>query len=99
MSAQYESIKVDILGGLTILSGLRYESDIINRIITQEGLMDAIMRESSFAQYIMKQAREEGRVEGREEGHREIIAAIQEAYPDIDMKAIRAVLKEENGKK
>ena len=94
-----ESIKVDILGGLTILSGLRYESDIINRIITQEGLMDAIMRESSFAQYIMKQAREEGRVEGREEGHREIFAAIQEAYPDIDMKAIRAVLKEENGKK
>ena len=72
--------------------------------------MDAIMRESSFAQYIMKQAREEGRVEGRvegkvegrvegrEEGHREIFAAIQEAYPDIDMEAIRAVLKEENGK-
>ena len=90
-----ESIKVDILSGLTILSGLRYESDIINRIITQEGLMDAIMRESSFAQYIMKQAREEG----REEGYRKIFAAIQEAYPDIDMEAIRAVLKEENGKK
>ena len=86
-----ESIKVDILSGLTILSGLRYESDIINRIITQEGLMDAIMRESSFAQYIMKQA--------REEGHREIFAAIQKTYPDIDMEAIRAVLKEENGKK
>ncbi|MDE2828965.1 MAG: hypothetical protein OXN20_02465 [Gemmatimonadota bacterium] len=53
--------------------------------------MDAIMRESSFAQYIMKQ--------GREEGHREIFEAIQAAYPDIDMEAIRAVLKEENGKK
>ena len=57
--------------------------------------MDAIMRESSFAQYIMKQAREEG----REEGQREIFAAIQKTYPDIDMEAIRAVLKEENGKK
>ena len=102
-----DSVKVDILGGLTIFSGLRYESDIINKIITQEGLMDAIMRESSFAQYIMKQAREEGLEEGieqgieqgKEEGHREIFAAIQKTYPDIDMEAIRAVLKEENGKK
>ena len=90
-----ESIKVDILGGLTILSGLAYAPATISRILSQEGLMDAIMRESSFAQYIMKQAREEG----REEGHREIFAAIQKTYPDIDMEAIRAVLKEENGKK
>ena len=56
--------------------------------------MDAIMRESSFAQYIMKQAREEG----REEGYREIFAAIQKTYPDIDMEAIRAVLKEEKNR-
>ena len=90
-----ESIKVDILGGLTILSGLAYAPATISRILSQEGLMDAIMRESSFAQYIMKQAREEG----REEGHREIFAAIQKTYPDIDMEAIRSVLKEENGKK
>ena len=90
-----ESIKVDILGGLTILSGLAYAPATISHILSQEGLMDAIMRESSFAQYIMKQAREEG----REEGHREIFAAIQKTYPDIDMEAIRAVLKKENGKK
>lgn len=94
-----DSIKVDILGGLTILSGLAYAPATISRILSQEGLMDAIMRESSFAQYIMKQAREEGREEGREERHREIFAAIQKTYPDIDMEAIRSVLKEENGKK
>ena len=47
-----ESIKVDILGRLMILSGLEYDSTLINRILSQEGLMDAIMRESSFAQYI-----------------------------------------------
>jgi hypothetical protein len=90
-----ESIKVDILGGLTILSGLAYAPATISHILSQEDLMDAIMRESSFAQYIMKQAREEG----REEGHKEIFAAIQKTYPDIDMEAIRAVLKEGNGKK
>ena len=63
-----ESIKVDILGDLMILSGLGYGSATINRIFLQEGLMDAIMRESSSAQYIMKQGIEKGREEGREEG-------------------------------
>ena len=28
---------------------------LINRILSQEGLMDAIMRESSFAQYIKQE--------------------------------------------
>ena len=55
-----ESIKVDILGRLMILSGLEYDPALINRILLQEGLMDAIMRESSFAQYIMKQGIERG---------------------------------------
>ena len=55
-----ESIKVDILGRLMILSGLEYDQTLINRILLQEGLMDAIMRESSFAQYIMKQGIEQG---------------------------------------
>ena len=55
-----ESIKVDFLGRLMILSGLEYDPTLINRILSQEGLMDAIMRESSFAQYIMKQGIERG---------------------------------------
>ena len=55
-----ESIKVDFLGRLMILSGLEYDPVLINRILLQEGLMDAIMRESSFAQYIMKQGIEQG---------------------------------------
>ncbi|MDE2799134.1 MAG: hypothetical protein OXI94_10770 [Gemmatimonadota bacterium] len=61
------SIKVDILGSLAILSGLEYASTTINRILSQEGLMDAIMRESSFAQYIKQQAREEGIEQGNRE--------------------------------
>lgn len=41
---------------------------------------------------------EEGRKAGREEGYQEIFVAIQEAYPDIDLEAIRAAVKEKNGK-
>ena len=41
---------------------------------------------------------EEGRKAGREEGHQEIFVAIQEAYPDIDLEAIRVAVKEKNGK-
>ena len=55
-----ESIKVDFLGRLMILSGLEYDEALINRILLQEGLMDAIMRESLSAQYIMKQGIEKG---------------------------------------
>ncbi len=62
-----ESIKVDFLGRLMILSGLEYDQSLINRILLQEGLMDAIMRESSFAQYIKQQ----GIVQGIEQGGRE----------------------------
>ena len=55
-----ESIKVDFLGRLMILSGLEYDPALINRILLQEGLMDAIMQESSFAQYIKQQGIEQG---------------------------------------
>ena len=55
-----ESIKVDILGKLMILGGLEYDPTLINRILLQEGLMDAIMRESSFAQYIKQLGIEQG---------------------------------------
>ncbi|MYD63505.1 MAG: hypothetical protein F4W91_20915 [Gemmatimonadetes bacterium] len=63
-----ESIKVDFLGRLMILSGLEYDPILINRILLQEGLMDAIMRESSFAQYIKQLGIEQGIEQGREEG-------------------------------
>ena len=59
-----ESIKVDILDRLMILSGLEYDQTLINRILLQEGLMDAIMRESSFAQYIRQQGIEQGIEQG-----------------------------------
>ncbi len=59
-----ESIKVDFLGRLMILSGLAYDRSLINRILLQEGLMDAIMRESSFAQYIKQLGIEQGIEQG-----------------------------------
>ena len=66
-----ESIKVDFLGRMMILSGLVYDPAFINRILLQEGLMDAIMRESSFAQYIKQLGIEEGREEGIVQGGRQ----------------------------
>ena len=84
-----ESIKIDFLGRLMILSGLEYDPTLINRILSQEGLMDAIMRESSFAQYIKQQGIEEGIEEGIEQGGR------QRAIEDIlDVLEIRFDLSE-----
>ena len=96
-----ESIKVDFLGRLMILGGLEYDPTLINRILLQEGLMDAIMRESSFAQYIkqlgieqgveqgIEQGIEQGREEGIEQGGR------QRAIEDIlDVLEIRFDLSE-----
>ena len=60
--------KVDFLGGLALLSGLVYEPSTITRIISQEGLMDAIMRESSFAQYLKEQFKEQFLEQGIEQG-------------------------------
>ncbi len=96
-----ESIKVDILGKLMILGGLEYDPILINRILLQEGLMDAIMRESSFAQYIkqqgieqgIEQGREQGIEEGREEGREQ--GGRQRAIEDIlDVLEIRFDLSE-----
>ncbi len=70
-----ESIKVDFLGRLMILSGLEYDPTLINRILLQEGLMDAIMRESSFAQYIKQLGIEQGIEQGE---RRSTIGAILE---------------------
>ena len=66
-----QNTKVDFLGRLMILSGLEYDPILINRILLQEGLMDAIMRESSFAQYIKQLGIEQGREEGIEQGGRQ----------------------------
>ncbi len=79
-----ESIKVDILDRLMILSGLEYDQSLINRILLQEGLMDAIMRESSFAQYIKQQGIEQG---GRQRAIEDILEVLEirfdlsEAHP------------------
>ena len=69
-----ESIKVDFLGRLMILSGLEYDQRLINRILLQEGLMDAIMRESSFAQYIKQLGIEQG---GRQRAIEDILEVLE----------------------
>ena len=88
-----ESIKVDILGKLMILGGLEYDPTLINRILLQEGLMDAIMRESSFAQYIKQLGIEQGREQGIEQGIEQ--GGRQRAIEDIlDVLEIRFDLDE-----
>ncbi len=92
-----ESIKVDILGKLMILGGLEYDPTLINRILLQEGLMDAIMRESSFAQYIKQLGIEQGVEQGIEQGREEGIeqGGRQRAIEDIlDVLEIRFGLSE-----
>ena len=82
-----ESIKIDFLGRLMILSGLEYDQALINRIFLQEGLMDAIMRESSSAQYIMKQGIEQGRARGeRDRAIADIIEVLEIRFdlPETD---------------
>ena len=78
-----ESIKVDFLGRLMILSGLEYDPKLINRILSQEGLMDAIMRESSFAQYIKQQGIKQGRAEGEIKSTLEGILEVLEIRFDL----------------
>ena len=85
------AIGVDILDCLVILSGLVYSPDTIDRILLQEGLMDAIMRESSYAQFIMKQGIERGIEQGIEQGElKSTHAAI------LDVLKIRFDLHESN---
>ena len=90
------SAKADCLAGMSLLSGLVYAPETIATILSQEGIMDLI-RESSFAQYLTQQAREEGieqgleqgREEGREHGGRE--RAIEDL---LDVLEIRFALAE-----
>ena len=78
-----ESIKIDFLERLMILSGLEYDPAFINRILLQEGLMDAIMRESSFTQYIMKQGIEQGERRSTIEAIRDVLE-IRFDLPETD---------------
>ncbi len=61
-----ESIRGNLVGGLSVLSGLVYAPEVIAAILLKEGIMDLI-RESSFAQYLTQQAREEGIEQGGRE--------------------------------
>ena len=64
------SARGNLVGGLSVLSGLVYAPETIAAVLSQEGIMDLI-RESSFAQYLTQQAREEGIEQGIERGGRE----------------------------
>ena len=63
--------KVDFLGSLAVLSGLVYDLTTITGLFFEEGVMDAIMQESSFAQYLKEQFREQFLKQGIEQGGRE----------------------------
>ena len=69
------SAKADCLAGMSLLSGLVYAPETITAILSQEGIMDLI-RESSFAQYLTQQAREEGIEQGIEQGGREFLLEV-----------------------
>ena len=62
-----EPARGNLVGGLSVLSGLIYAPETIAAIISQEGIMDLI-RESSFAQLLTQQAREQGLEQGLEQG-------------------------------
>ena len=85
------SVRGDFLAGLSILGGLVHDREMIADLISKEGLMDLI-RESSFAQYLIEQEIEEnkeqwikqGIEQGIEQGERE--RAIEDI---LDVLAIR----------
>ena len=60
--------KVDFLGSLAVLSGLVYDLTTITGLFSEEGVMDAITQESSFAQYLKEQFREQFLKQGIEQG-------------------------------
>ena len=64
-----ESAKGDFLAGLSVLGGLVHDREMIADLISKEGLMDLI-RESSFAQYLIEQEIEENKEQGIKQGER-----------------------------
>ena len=82
--------KADFLAGLAILSGLVYNPQTIMATVSKEHLMDLI-RESSFAQYLTENAREEGIKQGIEQGIEQ--GGRERAIEDLlDVLAIRFAL-------
>ena len=61
------SAKADYLAGMSVLSGLVYAPESISDVILKEDIMDLI-RESSFAQYLTREAKEQGIEQGIERG-------------------------------
>ena len=64
-----ESAKGDFLAGLSILGGLVHDREMIADLISKEGLMDLI-RESSFAQYLIEQEIEENKEQWIKQGEK-----------------------------
>ena len=62
-----ESAKGDFLAGLSVLGGLVHDREMIADLISKEGLMDLI-RESSFAQYLIEQEIEENKEQWIKQG-------------------------------
>ena len=65
-----ESAKSDFLTGLAVLGGLVHDREMIANLISKEGLMD-LVRESSFAQYLLEQEIEENKEQWIQQGERE----------------------------
>ena len=62
-----ESAKGDFLAGLSVLGGLVHDREMISNLLSKEGLMDLI-RESSFAQYLIEQEIEENKEQWLKQG-------------------------------
>jgi len=65
-----ELARGNLVGGLSVLSGLVYAPETIAAILSKEGIMDLI-RESSFAQLLTQQALKQGIEQGIEQGERD----------------------------
>ena len=65
-----ESARGDFFAGLSVLGGLVHDREMIANLISKEGLMDLI-RESSFAQYLIEQEIEENKEQWIQQGERE----------------------------
>ena len=86
-----ESARGDFLAGVSVLGGLVHDREMIANLISKEGLMDLI-RESSFAQYLIEQEIEENKEQWIKQGERrstlaglldvlEIRFGLSEAHP------------------
>ena len=62
-----ESVRGDFLTCLSVLGGLVHDREMIANLISKEGLMDLI-RESSFAQYLLEQEIEENKEQWLKQG-------------------------------